>query len=99
MHIYTICPFSPFPFSFLSFFVEPIPLLSPTTLLGATCAPLNHCFIHRIFLEFFKYVFQKNINFLKKILNTVMLRYIFLNIPKYVTKKYFQIVFLVSKLF
>jgi hypothetical protein len=28
-----------------------------------------------------------------------MLRYIFLNIPKYVTKKYFQIVFLVSKLF
>jgi len=33
----------------------------PTTLLGAARAPLNHCFIFKIFLEFFKYVLKKNI--------------------------------------
>jgi hypothetical protein len=32
-------------------------------------------------------------------LKIIMLRCIFKNIPKYVIKKYFQIVFLVSKLF
>jgi len=63
----------------------------PTTLLRATCAPLNHYFIPRIFLEFLKYVFQKNMNLVKN-LNTIMLRCILKNIKKYVIKKYFQIV-------
>jgi hypothetical protein len=31
----------------------------PTTLLGTICAPLNHYFIFRIFLESFKYVIKK----------------------------------------
>jgi hypothetical protein len=46
-------------------------VMGPTMLLGATRAPLSHCFILRKFLEYFKYVFQKNINFLKKILNII----------------------------
>jgi hypothetical protein len=37
----------------------------PTTLLGATCAPLNHNFILEIFLKYFKYVFKKNLKILK----------------------------------
>ncbi len=70
----------------------------PTTLLGVAHAPLNHCFIFRIFLESFYYVFQKKIKFILFFLNTIMLRCILKNIQKYVTKKYYQIVLLVSKL-
>jgi hypothetical protein len=35
----------------------------PTTLLRATCAPLNHYFIFKIFLESIWYVFQKILKF------------------------------------
>jgi len=36
-------------------------MMGPNTLLGATHAPLDHRFIFKIFFNFFKYVFQKNI--------------------------------------
>jgi hypothetical protein len=29
-------------------------IMGPTTLLGITCASLDHCFVLKIFLEFFK---------------------------------------------
>jgi hypothetical protein len=72
--------------------------LGPTTQLGATCAPLDHYFILEIFLESFNTSFKKTLKVLKVFLNTIMLRCLLKIIPKYVIKKYFQIVLLVSNL-
>jgi len=69
--------------------------VGPTTLLGAACAFLNHCFIFKIFLEFFNTFKKKN---LQSFLNTIILRCILKHIQKYVIKKYFQIVLLMLKL-
>jgi hypothetical protein len=65
--------------------------MGPSMLLRATCAPLDQYVFKKI--KYFKSVFQKTIK------NTIMLRCIFFKIQKYLIKKYFQIVFLVSKLF
>ncbi len=46
----------------------------PTTLLRATRAPVNHYFILRIFIDFFKYIFKKYIKIQKKNLNIIMLK-------------------------
>jgi hypothetical protein len=40
--------------------------------LGATHAPLNHCFLLKIFLEFFNTFFKKTLNFFYNF-NTIML--------------------------
>jgi len=71
--------------------------MGPTTLLGATHAPLNHFFVFRVFLKSFN-VFQKNF-FFKKSDQYYYFKVYFFKIPKYVIKKYFQIVPLLSKLF
>jgi len=59
-------------------------VMGPTMILGATCAPLDHSFILRIFKEFFEYVFQKTLKIFKFL--KILLRCI-LNIPKYVLLK------------
>ncbi len=77
--------------SIVSFFII---FTGPTPQLGATSALLNNYFILGIFLC----VFQKTSNFLKSFLNIIMLSCTLKDIQKYVIKKYFQIVFLVSNL-
>ncbi len=59
-------------------------------LLGATCAPLDHCFI-LFLIKFFNTSFKKTLkifNFLKYYYVKVYIK----KIPKYVIKTYFQIV-------
>jgi hypothetical protein len=66
-------------------------------MLGAIRAPLNHCFIFRIFLESFKNVFKKNIKITSSFINIIMLRCIFFKIQN-MSLKNCQTVVLMSKL-
>jgi hypothetical protein len=61
-------------------------------LLGATCAPLDHCFILRIFIKKFN-VSQKNIKNLEKFFQYYYVKVYIKKIHKYIIKKNSNCVF------